>query len=64
MWIANPDAKSPAIAKDAEQRFAYRTTITLPQAVKFAALYATGQDTVAAWVNGAQVLTAESAATL
>jgi alpha-L-rhamnosidase len=56
-WIANPDAKSPAIAKDAEQRFAYRTTITLPQAVKFAALYATGQDTVAAWVNGAQVLT-------
>jgi len=56
-WITNPDAKSPAIAKDAEQRFAYRTTITLPQAVKFAALYATGQDTVAAWVNGAQVLT-------
>jgi alpha-L-rhamnosidase len=56
-WIANPDAKSPAIAKDAEQRFAYRTTITLPQAVKFAALYATGQDTVAAWVNGAQALT-------
>ncbi len=56
-WIANPDAKSPAMAKDAEQRFAYRTTITLPQAVKFAALYATGQDTVSAWVNGAQVLT-------
>ena len=56
-WIANPDAKSPTIAKDAEQRFAYRTTITLPQAVKFAALYATGQDTVAAWVNGAQALT-------
>jgi len=56
-WIANPDAKSPAIAKDAEQRFAYRTTITLPQAVKFAALYATGQDTVAAWVNGAPALT-------
>ena len=56
-WIANPDAKSPAIAKNAEQRFAYRTTITLPQAVKFAALYATGQDTVAAWVNGAQALT-------
>ena len=55
-WVANPDAKSPAIAKDAEQRFAYRTTITLPQAVKFAALYATGRDTVAGWVNGAQVL--------
>ncbi|MGD0347539.1 MAG: family 78 glycoside hydrolase catalytic domain [Terracidiphilus sp.] len=56
-WVANPDAKLPAIAKDAEQRFAYRTTIALPQAVKFAALYATGQDTVAAWVNGAQALT-------
>jgi len=56
-WIANPDAKSPAIAKDAEQRFAYRATITLPQAVKFAALYATGRDTVAAWVNGARALT-------
>jgi alpha-L-rhamnosidase len=58
-WVANPDAKSQAIAKDAEQRFAYRTTITLPQAVKFAALYATGQDTVAAWVNGTQVLSEE-----
>jgi alpha-L-rhamnosidase len=56
-WIASPDAKSPAIAKEAKQRFAYRTAITLPQAVKFAALYATGQDTVAAWVNGAQALT-------
>ncbi|MGD0478743.1 MAG: family 78 glycoside hydrolase catalytic domain [Terracidiphilus sp.] len=55
-WIANPDAKSPAIAKDAEQRFEYRTTITLPQTVKFATLYATGQDTVAAWVDGARVL--------
>ncbi len=56
-WIANPDAKSPALAKNTEQRFAYRTTFTLPQAVKFAALYATGQDTVAAWVNGKQALT-------
>jgi len=56
-WIANPDAKSPELRGKGEQRFAYRTTITLPQAVKFAALYATGQDTVAAWVNGGQVLT-------
>ncbi len=56
LWIANPDAKSPAIAKDSEQRFAYRTTITLPHSVRSAALYVTGQDTVAAWVNGAQVL--------
>ena len=35
LWIANPDAKSPAIAKDSEQRFAYRTTITLPHSVTF-----------------------------
>jgi len=55
-WIANPDAKTPAAGRD-EQRFDYRTTITLPQTVKFAALFATGQDTVSAWVNGAQVLT-------
>jgi alpha-L-rhamnosidase len=55
-WIANPDAKSPAIAKDTEQRFAYRTTITLAKPVRRAQLYATGQDTVGAWVNGAQVL--------
>jgi alpha-L-rhamnosidase len=55
-WIANPDAKSPELAGKSEQRFAYRTTITIPQAVKFAALYATGQDTVSAWVNGAQAL--------
>jgi alpha-L-rhamnosidase len=55
-WIANPDAKSPEMQKGTEQRFAYRTTITLPQSVRFAALYATGQDTVSAWINGAQVL--------
>ncbi|MGA3132087.1 MAG: family 78 glycoside hydrolase catalytic domain [Terracidiphilus sp.] len=56
-WIANPDAKSPELTGKSEQRFAYRTTIALPQAVKFAALYATGRDTVSAWMNGAQVLT-------
>ena len=56
-WIANPDAKSPAVGNGLEQRFDYRTTITLPQAVKYAALYATGRDTVSAWIDGAQVLT-------
>ena len=56
-WIASPDAKSPQLNGKSEQRFAYRTTITLPRSVRFAALYATGQDTVAAWVNGAQALT-------
>jgi alpha-L-rhamnosidase len=55
-WIANPDAKSPEMMKGTEQRFDYRTTITLSKPVRFAALYATGQDTVSAWVNGAHVL--------
>jgi alpha-L-rhamnosidase len=57
VWIANPDAKSPEVGNGPEQRFAYRATITLAEPVRFATLYATGQDTVSAWVNGAQVLT-------
>ena len=56
-WINNPDAKSPEMAKLAEQRFAYRATVKLDKPVKFAALYATARDTVSAWINGAQVLT-------
>jgi len=56
VWIANPDAKTPAVGNGPEQRFDYRTTISLAKPVKFAALYTTGQDTVAAWINGAQVL--------
>jgi alpha-L-rhamnosidase len=57
VWIANPDAKSPAVGNSPEQRFDYRARITLAKPVKFAALYATGQDTVSAWIDGAQVLT-------
>ncbi len=55
-WIANPDAHAHELAGKTEQRFAYRTAVKLDKPVKFAALYATGRDTVAAWVNGAQVL--------
>ncbi len=58
-WIANPDAHALAAEKNEEQRFAYRTTVTLAKPVRRAALYATGQDSVSAWVNGAQVLAAE-----
>ena len=57
-WIANPDAKTLAV----EQR--PRAALRLPHhrqrspsRCSLAALYATGQDTVSAWVNGAQVLT-------
>jgi len=55
-WIMSPDAKAMAAEKADEQHYAYRTTVTLEKAVRKATLYATGQDTVAAWVNGTQVL--------
>jgi len=58
-WIVNPDAKSPDAGKASEQRVAYRETITLAKPAVRATLYATGQDTVSAWINGAQVLTAD-----
>jgi alpha-L-rhamnosidase len=57
-WISSPDAKLLDADKDAEQSIAYRDTVTLAKPVLRAALYATGQDTVSAWINGAQVLTA------
>ncbi len=56
-WIANPDAKTPEADVSPEQRFDFRTTIQLPRLVRSAALFATGRDTVSAWVNGKQVLT-------
>ncbi len=56
VWIANPEAKTPAVGNGPEQRFDYRTTVDLTKPVRFAALYAAGQDTVSAWVNGTQVL--------
>jgi alpha-L-rhamnosidase len=59
VWIASPDAKALAAEKGTEQHFAYRTTITLDKPVLRAALYAAGQDTISAWVNGAQVLAAD-----
>lgn len=58
-WITNPDANALAQEKQKEQHFAYRTTVTLAKPVKSATLYATAQDTVSAWINGAQTLTAD-----
>jgi alpha-L-rhamnosidase len=58
-WIASPDAKLLNVDKATEQHIAYRTTVTLAKPVRRAVLYATGQDTVSAWINGAQVLTAD-----
>jgi alpha-L-rhamnosidase len=60
VWIASPDGKARALLeKSLEQHFAYRATVTLNKPVLRAALYAAGQDTVSAWVNGAQVLAAD-----
>ena len=58
VWIASPDAKVLAAEKGSQERFAYRTAVTLAKPVRLAAFYATGQDTVSAWINGEQVLTA------
>ena len=57
-WIANPDAKALGAEKADEQHFAFRKTVTLSKPVRRAALYATGQETVAAWINGEQVISA------
>ncbi|MGB6686922.1 MAG: family 78 glycoside hydrolase catalytic domain [Terracidiphilus sp.] len=58
-WIANPDAKSASTERHGEQRFAYRRTVTLAKPVRSATLYATAEDTVSAWINGTEVMTAD-----
>jgi alpha-L-rhamnosidase len=57
-WIANPEVAPGTAKPSSEQKFAYRTTVTLEKPVERVALFATGEDTVSAWVNGQQVLTA------
>jgi len=58
-WIASPDAKTLASERSAEQHIDYRASVTLQKSVRRATLYATGQDTVAAWVNGAKVIASD-----
>ncbi len=55
-WIASPEAKTVEAEKLPEQHFAYRATTNITGAVLHAALYATCEDTVSAWVNGTEVL--------
>jgi len=55
-WIANPEAKPGK--PNSEQKFGYRTVVNVDRAVKQVVLFATAEDTVSAWVNGQQVLTA------
>jgi alpha-L-rhamnosidase len=64
VWIASPDqipmpaAQAVPTGIPAEQHVAFRHSVTLTKPVHSATLYATAQDTVSAWINGAQVLTA------
>jgi len=58
-WITSPDVAALDAEKASEQHTAYRQTLTLPKSVRRAVLYATGQDSVSAWINGARVLTAD-----
>lgn len=58
-WIASGDAKAQSAEKATEQNVAYRQRVMLNKPVRRATLYATGQDTVAAWINGAQVMMAD-----
>ena len=57
-WVTSPDAAALSPEKKGEQHVDYRHTVTLSKPVTSATLYATGQDTVSAWVNGTQVLAA------
>jgi alpha-L-rhamnosidase len=58
-WIASPEAKGLGAEKSVEQHFAYRASVALDKPVRSATLYVTGEDTVAAWINGVQVLKAD-----
>ena len=62
-WIASPDSQALAAEKNPDrhfaQHYAYRTTVTLTQPARSLTLCAAAQDTVSAWLDGAQVLTAE-----
>jgi alpha-L-rhamnosidase len=58
-WITSPEAKTPGTDKANEQHLFYRQTITLVKPVRHATLFATGQDTVSAWINGTQLLKAD-----
>jgi len=57
-WITVPDVAALGV-ETAEEHVAYRTTIKVDKPVKRAVLYATGQDTVSAWVDGRQLLKAD-----
>ena len=57
-WIANPDMVPGTGKANSEQIYAYRGSFSIERPVERAVLFATGEDTVWAWVNSEQVMTA------
>jgi alpha-L-rhamnosidase len=60
VWVANPDVVPGSGKPSSEQRFAYRVSVAVDKPVDRAVLFATAEDTVSAWVNGKQVMTASA----
>jgi len=58
VWVANKDVVPGKGKPNSEQRFAYRTEFSIAKPLERAVLFATGEDTVTAWINGQQVMTA------
>lgn len=58
-WIENAASAKELTQKTVPLHVAYRTAVRVGSGVQRAVLYATGQDTVGAWVNGKQVLEAQ-----
>lgn len=57
-WIANPDVVPGTAKKNSEQILAYRTSFNIERPVERAILFATGEDSVSAWVNSEPVMRA------
>ncbi len=57
-WITNSDTEAPKAADKAAHDFRFNFAVAMP--VRRASLYVTGQDSASAWINGKQVLEAES----
>ncbi len=52
VWIVNADAKVNAVE---DTHYDFRLQFDAPESIRRAALYVTGQDSAAAWVNGKKV---------
>jgi len=60
VWVKSPDTGEADAEDGKEKHLAFRQTVTLAKPVAHAAFFATGEDTVSAWINGHQVLTAQA----